>query len=621
MQFIRVYQHTRILLTALLFCTYTVGWGQCTGELGPAIFTEDFGQGTTSGPPLPAGVTSYQYVSSNTQDGQYTVSADLGQLNSWHQIGDHTGNQNGKAFVVNASFAADQFYEIAVNGLCGNTTYEFSAWVINLLRGDGGNPCSANEIPVNVRFEIWDALDTTLLASSDTGNLFSTAQPQWDRYGLLFTSAAGQTGVILRMRNNGPGGCGNDLAIDDLSFNPCGDEVSISDNTSNSQLIFCASELPQFVQLSAMTDTAVFATPEYQWEENTGSGFVALTGETSATLDVNVTQPAEYRLRIAEDAANITNDQCVNFSDVFDIDVQSLSAPTAADPDYVLCNGENGTIAVNAVSGLQYDWYSDAAASTLLQADSQTLSVSSAGSYYVTATDPVTGCVSSVTEVVVRDGASPQLINQSFTGCVGDTITLDAGVAGFTYIWSTGEMSQTIDVNQAGIYTVTALTVDGCSGMATFTVTLTAAPTITGIEVNGGNVTVQATGSDLAFSLNGGMFQTSPQFALPAGDVITIVAQNSCGSDTAAEGLFQAPQYFTPNGDGYNDRWNLRGVADETARLYIFDRYGKLLKEINPQENLGWDGTYNDQPLPSSDYWFELRGEAVQVSGHFSLKR
>lgn len=85
------------------------------------------------------------------------------------------------------------------------------------------------------------------------------------------------------------------------------------------------------------------------------------------------------------------------------------------------------------------------------------------------------------------------------------------------------------------------------------------------------------------------------------------------------------PNFFTPNGDGYNDFWNISNLPETfEPKIYIFDRYGKLIKQINPYGN-GWDGTFNGQNLPSTDYWFKLEyvenGTNKEFKSHFSLKR
>ena len=102
---------------------------------------------------------------------------------------------------------------------------------------------------------------------------------------------------------------------------------------------------------------------------------------------------------------------------------------------------------------------------------------------------------------------------------------------------------------------------------------------------------------------------------------------NGCGVGSAVVYVIDFPKYFTPNGDGYHDTWNIVGVSNQlNAKIQIFDRYGKLLKEIRPSGD-GWDGTYNGTKLPSSDYWFVLSynepvtGTPTQLNAHFSLKR
>ena len=87
------------------------------------------------------------------------------------------------------------------------------------------------------------------------------------------------------------------------------------------------------------------------------------------------------------------------------------------------------------------------------------------------------------------------------------------------------------------------------------------------------------------------------------------------------------PVYFTPNGDGYHDTWNIYTIANQPdAKIYIFDRFGKLLKQLRPAGS-GWDGTYNGNPMPTSDYWFTVEytepgtDTKKTFKAHFTLKR
>ncbi|NRD21237.1 T9SS type B sorting domain-containing protein, partial [Winogradskyella eckloniae] len=85
------------------------------------------------------------------------------------------------------------------------------------------------------------------------------------------------------------------------------------------------------------------------------------------------------------------------------------------------------------------------------------------------------------------------------------------------------------------------------------------------------------------------------------------------------------PLYFTPNGDGFNETWNIAGIGSN-AKIYIFDRYGKLLKQLSP-DGSGWDGTFNGNKMPTSDYWFTVEYDEPgtdirkEFKAHFTLKR
>ncbi|MFL0354030.1 T9SS type B sorting domain-containing protein, partial [Xanthomarina sp. GH4-25] len=88
---------------------------------------------------------------------------------------------------------------------------------------------------------------------------------------------------------------------------------------------------------------------------------------------------------------------------------------------------------------------------------------------------------------------------------------------------------------------------------------------------------------------------------------------------------FKTKLFFTPNGDGFNDYWNLIITSNACEYiLYIFDRYGKLIKTLSPENNK-WDGTYRGYNLPSNDYWYlieyKINNKKQTYSSHFALKR
>jgi len=120
-------------------------------------------------------------------------------------------------------------------------------------------------------------------------------------------------------------------------------------------------------------------------------------------------------------------------------------------------------------------------------------------------------------------------------------------------------------------------------------------------------------------------YQTEPVFNNVKPGFYTIYVQDEiCGIATLDISVIGHAKYFTPNGDGINDLWQMKGINDtfqSNSTVLIFDRYGKLIKQLSVKSN-GWDGTFNGAKLPSDDYWFKVYLEdGREYSGHFSLKR
>lgn len=247
-------------------------------------------------------------------------------------------------------------------------------------------------------------------------------------------------------------------------------------------------------------------------------------------------------------------------------------------------------------------------------------------------------------EIIVEPSPKINILENAILceGLVNPSILLNAGILApatindFTYLWSTGETTPTISINKEGQYNVTVKNKSGCTTSRKYNVTMSYLAKINNIIIHDLQQTNQViveldNPSDYEYKLhyeNGTetSFQNSTLFEnVPGGFHELIVANNNgCGQTTKSFAVLNAPKFFTPNGDGYNDYWNLTGRNSpiyENAIIFIFDRYGKLLKQLTPS-SLGWDGTYLKQPLPADDYWFTIKLEdGRQAKSHFSLKR
>lgn len=214
--------------------------------------------------------------------------------------------------------------------------------------------------------------------------------------------------------------------------------------------------------------------------------------------------------------------------------------------------------------------------------------------------------------------------------CKGSTIELQATANDTTYVWNTGETTRSIEINSAGIYSVTYINEQGCELIETFQVILSDVPesiTVTTSDFAGSDNTLTVNVSGLGsyeYSLDGVNYQESNVFTgLEEGDyTIYIRDKNGCGVVTTEAAILDYPKFFTPNGDGINDIWKIKHLAkmDPKSVIHIFDRYNRLIVVF--PGSYGWDGTRNGTPMYSTDYWFTVTFSTGKIlRGHFHLKR
>jgi gliding motility-associated-like protein len=261
-------------------------------------------------------------------------------------------------------------------------------------------------------------------------------------------------------------------------------------------------------------------------------------------------------------------------------------------------------------------------------------------------------------DLYVRPFPENNLLNQPYTICIDQSNNIVYPVeiktllnsSDYSFTWHTGfdgisgneiagETNNSFITSTVGEYSVKVTNISNaalCSSIFNFTTQTSLIPEILTLnpseliafEVeNTISATVSPPSNDYLYSIDGIYWQESNVFTnIPEGEyTLTVTNKFGCGNLSENFIILDYPRFFTPNGDGYNDTWKLKGSSIvDFISVSIFDRYGKLLKVMNPQTD-EWDGLFNDTPLPSTDYWFTVKYQINNISkefrGHFSLIR
>ncbi|MDB5125477.1 MAG: hypothetical protein JWP94_3606 [Mucilaginibacter sp.] len=608
----------------------------CTGALGDPVVSETFSAGAAN-PGPPNGETDMLYVTTCPEDGQYTLvnNVNLGSSNcgvggAWQLVPhDHTGDVNGYMMLINASYTPSVFFTKITepNKLCGNTIYEFSAYVLNLIHDNGG-------IRPNLKFTI-EALDgTQLVEPLITGDIPPSANADdWVRESLTFETRANDNQVVLKITNQAPGGGGNDLLLDDINFRACGPIIkrgftTIDDNQPKNQ---CVGETKTYTLKQEVGPG--YADPQTRWQLNIdGNGWADIPNATDPSytfpISSNSVKTYQYRLAAAE-GDNINSATCRVFSDPLSITVNDLPVVPAI-PLSSVCEGEPQTI--TASGGVSYEWtgpgITDAnenqnplifAAATIADAGAYQVTVTSAGGCTVSTT---TTLAVNAKPVITGDFNPPPI-------CKGASITLNVYAPGnVTYSWTPiAGLSDATAPNPVAtpsdttVYTVKVSSNAECSDIKTVTVNVLPPPTVDA----GGNkkifegqsVTLGATAKNAdVYSWSPVDYLSDPTalnpVATPSNDITyTLTAKSGYNCGIATSSVFVRvykkiiiPNTFSPNGDGVNDSWEIEALETyPESSLIVFNRYGQQVFKSTGYSK-PWKGIYNGKPLPGGTYYY-----------------
>lgn len=640
-----------LLLIIPLFFT-RVKAQTCEGSLGDPVISETFGAGSNPGTALSAEITNMSYRTGCPNDGSYTIVNAINIYDgitgnchpeTWQNVThDHTGDPNGYMMLINASYTPSIFFTKTTSAvLCENTKYEFSAYILNLMRA------GSSSIRPNIKFTI-ETVNGTVLDSLVTGDIMeSNSGTDWIRKSFFFKTPPNTNQVVLKMTNEAPGGGGNDLLLDDINFRACGPIIqtgftAVGANQPRNQ---CVGETQSYIIKSKIGEG--YTNPKTQWQQNKsdGNGWVDIAGETgdnyTFTLSDNNLNVYRYRLAAAE-GSNISSPNCRVFSEPLTITVN----PYPQVPDIgsqSVCEGS--ALSIQAVGGIAYEWHGPGITSANKNQNPllfENITAAAGGNYSVDVTS-AGGCIISSNTFPVTVNLKPvTTVSSTATICIGNSTIISASAPGATsYSWmpTTGlsdptSASPTANPADTTIYTVTVGNANNCFDTKTVTVNV-----LGKALANAGSNKKIFEGQSVilnAIAQNTNIFSWTPTTGLSDPNVLNPVATpgsdityhlkasslQNCGEDTSSVFIkvyhkIIIPTAFSPNADGYNDLWNIEPLeAFPESIITVFNRYGRQVFKSTGYAT-PWKGTYNGAVLPAGTYYYviDLKNGMPKLSG------
>ncbi|MGY6562681.1 MAG: T9SS type B sorting domain-containing protein [Luteibaculaceae bacterium] len=637
-------------------------------------FLETFGTGFNAG--LPPGQTTYALLPSwnscnptPPQDGQYVLTSNtafsplgcpgvtlpVGHMlfNTWHQpLQDKTGDDMGRYLIVNGSFAPGTFYTRTVTGLIQGSNYEFSAWIANLLRGGA---CGLGEQPVSVTFRILDGTTQIAAINTDTVPGFnslgvfvapnapqSAFQELWQEVVLNFTATSST--LTLQLLNAGPGGCGNDLAIDDIAFTTC----------DAAEIVNISGDL----ELCEVFSTTLTATGP---EEGT---WVSLTPGVTFSSTFNSTTQVN-NLQADAPSFIVWNTEVCNipYSDTVQVMVNVNPSVSIELSNQTPCLNEEVTITLTGTFNADDEviWsFQNANLETFQGITPEGIFFTQPGSQIISVIVNSATCGSVQTEIEIQVQPS---IEVNFTvsplqGCSPLEVAFnDVSVNAFgnySRSWVVGddevstEEEFTLVFAEPGNYNVSLFlsNLEGCSLEESLSIedafTVFPKPNMeleilpdTLVALASANFSIMSfneLGGECTFLFNGithndcffeQEITESGTFPL----FYTITNEFGCTDSatiliTITAEIF-VPNIISPNNDGINDNWLLKGDLSKITRVFIYNRWGKTIFEQNSYNNTNaFRGESNGKALPEGTYFYVIEFEGSQpAKGNLTIVR
>lgn len=594
----------------------------------------------------------YQITTSNCPaQGFYAVRNSVFQCfnNLWQVlVADHTpGDINGNFFLVNALPGPTTFFIDTIQGLCSGHTFRVGAWISNVI-----NPsqCSGPGSTPNLTFSVYN-LAGTLLGSYTTGDIVPFQPAGWLNVAFYFDLPLGANDVVLKISDSSPNGCGNDFALDDITFSPCGANLSVSfSGNAAPEIHVCEESQVNYALTSAFTG---FSNPLLQWQVSyNGTTFFDIPGATSAifirtpTLTSVTGTDYYYRLVVRDNGSA----SCRFNSNA--IKIELYRSPFAQGTNYVFgCYGS--PVELGAAGGSYYHWTGpNGFNSDLENPIIPAIGFADAGTYIVKVTT-VLGCFAyDTTELVVHLAPIAYIAATSYTLCEGQSFQLNASSSSAIsrYKWTPpdGLSNDTIANPVATPLKTTNYIVRvyneaiTCYDTASIKIVVWPKPKVSAgpdkFTYSQKPVVLEGsvTGTGLSYSwspplgLNSTLI-TRPQATPLQTTTYQLIATSNygCGSDSddvevkVIDSLL-IPTAFTPNADGLNDVWEIITFTKyKGAVVEVYNRWGQRIYTSTGANYVPWDGTFDGKPALAGTYVYYLRlnKKLVPLKGTVTIVR
>ncbi|MEP7230007.1 MAG: gliding motility-associated C-terminal domain-containing protein [Ginsengibacter sp.] len=619
----------------LLLFTVNITRAQlCNGGLSDPIVNVTFGNTPAM---LTGFTTTYHYVRGCPAKGEYTLSnlifgcGETPAAHSWYMLaGDHTGGQNGQYMLVNAESRPGTIHQDTATGLCGNTIYQYSAWIANVMQKFA---CGGNPVLPNITFTV-STLSGQVLQTYNTGDLPIEDARIWKQFGLSFTTPVNVGDVILSLSTDPVFGCGSAFVVDDITLSMCGPKLAVTLDGLVQDGNVCADYTNPFV-LNGMYD-AGFNDPVFQWQQSadTGVTWSDIAGATTLAYQIphRLSGVVIYRLAMAE-RPNINSLHCRIVSNKIYTEIHPVpnhNAPQnvlgCKDKDLQLPQADPSALSINWSGPHSYNSTNPKSTVPDIQFADTGIYVLRQGFYF--------GCTSIDTFNVNVFPSTTISVNDLYTICEGKSINFSAsGQGAFKWTPSTGLSNDAIPnpvatPKDSVTYKVIVTNSYGCQDSADVVVNVLRNPMVDAgpdKEILKGDSIIldgSAKGTSINYAWSPLQYMDDNKIldptVFPPSDMQYLLSATSnvgCGTSSSAVKVkvFNAidiPNAFTPNGDGINDVFKISAPGNyKIKKFIIYNRWGKRLFNLENASIAAWDGTYKGelQPVDAYVYYFDIQ--------------